>query len=61
MEEKREQGKKGGLIGEGCWELRAGQQGTSGRRKDRMREEMPEDQLRWIIRSDGIKQNKLPR
>lgn len=25
---------KGGLIGDGCWELRAGQQGKSGRRKD---------------------------
>lgn len=31
---------KGGLIGEGCWELRAGQQGRSGRRKDEVREEM---------------------
>lgn len=31
---------KGGLIGEGCWELRAGQQGKSGRRKDEVREEM---------------------
>lgn len=27
-----------GLIGEGCWELRAGQQGRSGRRKDEVKE-----------------------
>ena len=31
---------RGGLIGEGCWELRAGQWGRSGRRKDDVREEM---------------------
>lgn len=30
---------KRGLIGEGCWELRAGQQGRSGRRKSEEREE----------------------
>lgn len=31
---------KGGLIGEGYWELRAGQRGRSGRRKDEVREGM---------------------
>lgn len=31
---------KEGLMGEGCWELRAGQQGRSGRRKDEVREVM---------------------
>lgn len=31
---------KGGLIGEGCWELRVGEKGKSGRRKDEVREEM---------------------
>lgn len=31
---------KGGLIGEGCWELGARQQGRSGWRKDEVREDM---------------------
>lgn len=68
---------KGGLIGEECWELRAGQQGRSGRRKNDVRAGMdgclilggrpllsqltplPSYRHRWIIKRDGIKQNKL--
>lgn len=70
---------KEGLIGEGFWELRAGQRERSGRRKDEVRgkknwmdcEEwevdlsltpltpLPSYLLRWIIKHDRIKQNKL--
>lgn len=38
---------KGGLIGEGCWELRAEQQGESGWREDEVREEMDGSPQKW--------------
>lgn len=77
---RRASEEKEGLIGEGFWELRAGQRGRSGRRKDEVRGEkknwmdceewevdlsltpltpLPSYLLRWIIKHDRIKQNKL--